>query len=83
MYAKRNIETRCRNHCCRGKAVTYFKCVSVACYPACSAHAPCYVVISGLSGSTTFSILPHKRHGFRGNVAEHKKRVSIFSTNLV
>ena len=34
-------------------------------YPACIAHAPCYIVICGLSGSTVFFHMSHKRHDFR------------------
>jgi hypothetical protein len=36
----------------------------------------------GLSGSTTFSTLSHKRHDFRKNVTEYKICVLIFSTIL-
>ena len=57
MQCTYNIEERSRNHCCRGKAVsiTYSECVLVApSYPACKAHAPYYIVIFGLSGSTIF-----------------------------
>jgi hypothetical protein len=41
---KRNIKARSRNHSCRGKAesIIYSECVSVACYPARKAHAPCF-----------------------------------------
>jgi hypothetical protein len=54
---KRNIEAHARNHCCRGKeiSITYCECVSVSLsYPACKAHAPYYIVICGLCGSTIF-----------------------------
>ena len=53
---KRNIEARSCKHCCRGKAIriTSTECVCSLSYPACNAHAPYYIVICGLSGSTVF-----------------------------
>jgi hypothetical protein len=53
---KRKIEARSRNHCCRGKetSITHSDCVCSLSYPACKAHAPYYIVICGLSGSTIF-----------------------------
>ena len=51
---KRNIETRSRDHCCRGKviSITYSGCMSVALV----IHAKflSHIVIYGLSGSTIF-----------------------------
>jgi hypothetical protein len=49
-------QTRSRNHCCRRIAIsiTYSQCVCSLSYPACKAHAPCYIVICGLSGCTIF-----------------------------
>ena len=53
-------------------------------YPAPTAHAPYYIVICGLSGSTIFfSTLSHKRHDFMEKVTEHKMRVLIFCTTFV
>jgi hypothetical protein len=43
-------------------SITYSECVFVALsYPACNAHAPRYIVIHGLSGSTVFF---HSRKGY-------------------
>jgi hypothetical protein len=56
MY-KRNIKALSRNHSCLRKAIsiTHAECVHVALInPACKAHAPYYIVIRGLSGSTVF-----------------------------
>ena len=56
MY-KRKAEARSRNHCCRVKVIKYYifwVCVCSLSFPACKAHAPDYIVICGLSGSTTF-----------------------------
>ena len=56
---KRNIETRSRNHCCRGKAVsrpvTYSESTSVALVSKHAMRERRYIVTYGLSGSTTFS----------------------------
>jgi hypothetical protein len=57
IYMRRNIEARPRDNCCSGKAIsiTYSECVFVALsYPACNVHAPRFIVIHGLSGSTVF-----------------------------
>ena len=42
-----------------------------------------HVVICGLSGSTIFLTLSHKRHDFRNKVAEHKMCVLIFCTTFI
>ena len=61
-------------------------CVCSLSYPARNAHAPYYIVIRGLSGSTIFfSTLSHKQHEFRRgkNVIERNKVwVSICPTIL-
>ena len=54
---KFNIKVRWRNHCCRVKAksITYSECVFVAIVcQAYKAHAPCYILIYVLFGSTIF-----------------------------
>ena len=52
---KRNNEARSRNHCCRGKSKSVLSvCVCRLVYPACTAHAPYYIVICGLPRSTIF-----------------------------
>ena len=43
----------------------------------------CHIVICGLSGSTIFSTLSHKRSDLRAKVTEHKMCVVIFSTTSV
>jgi len=54
MY-QRNIETRSRNHCCRGKPViTYSEFVCSLSYLACTARAPSYTAVCGLLGSPKF-----------------------------
>ena len=45
-------------------------------------HAPYFIVICDLSGSTTFFHVNHKRQDCRKNVIEHKMCVLIFSTTL-
>jgi hypothetical protein len=46
-----NTELRSRNHCCRGNAISIKLHIL---YPPCNAHAPSYIVIRDLPGSTTF-----------------------------
>jgi len=47
----RNTETRSCNHCCSGKSINVTHCVCVCVYfcslryPACNAHAACFIVI--------------------------------------
>jgi hypothetical protein len=55
MYVEGNTEARSCNSCCLGNAtsIRYSYYERVSC-PACTAHAPCYVVICGLSGFTIF-----------------------------
>jgi len=48
-------------------------------YAAYNVHAPCYIVICGLSGFAVFSTLSYKLHDFRRNVTEHKMCVVILS----
>jgi hypothetical protein len=48
---------------CRVKAacITFSECVCSLSYPACKAHAPYYIVICGMSGSTVvFHIISQK-----------------------
>jgi hypothetical protein len=40
----------------------------------------CFIVISGLCGSTVLLTLYHRRHDFRKNIIEHKMGVVIFAT---
>ena len=60
------------------KYYIFWMCVCSLMYPACNAHAPCYIVICGCLAVQYFSTLSHKRHDFWG-----KKCVLIFSTNFV
>ena len=53
-------------------------------YPACNAHAPCCVVICGLSGPTTFfDIISIKGTIFGKKVTEDKMCVLTFSASLI
>ena len=55
---------------------------SLSC-PECKTRALCYIVVCGLSVSTTFfSTLSHKRYGFRKKVLECKMCVLIFCTTI-
>ena len=78
---QRKIEARPCNHYCSGKSVsiTHSECVCSLSYPASNEHQPHYIVICGLSGSTTFftfsSILftlSHQRYNFRKKVIKHQ-----------
>jgi hypothetical protein len=65
------------SHCCREEAIstTYSVYVCGLTYPACNAHAPNYIVISGLSRCSTFlHIIPLTVRLFEGggDVIEHK-----------
>jgi hypothetical protein len=79
MYVYPNIKKHSRNYCCRGQAirVTYSERVSTALV---IQHAKrmrliiSYTVISGLSGSTYFSIPSHTRHDFRERVIANRMR---------
>jgi len=64
------------------KCYILWVCVCSLRYPACNAHAPCYIVIWGLSDSTIFfPTLFHKRRDFqKKKVIGQRKCVLIFST---
>ena len=66
------------------QSVRYSVCVCNVSYPACKAHAPYYVVICGLSGSTIFSHIINDTifEGGKRKVIEHEVCVLIFSTTL-
>jgi hypothetical protein len=70
------------NHCYSGKAIgvryVLRACVYSLSYPACKAHAPYYIVIFGLSGST----LIYRRTIFCKTVIEHEMFVLSFSAPL-
>jgi len=64
-----NIEARSSNHCCCGKAIsiTYSElCVCSLSYPTCKAHAPYYIVISGLADLTIFFRIVSQTVGLSG-----------------
>ena len=56
MVIYRNAEARSLNHFFRRKAIgtEYSECVCSLNYPAYKVHAPCCIVICGLSGCTIF-----------------------------
>ena len=72
------ILRRSYNHCYIEKAmiITYFE--SVAFVNQHIMHLR-IIVICGLSGSTNFFHISHKRHDYRENVTERKICVLIFS----
>ena len=74
---KRKFEAHSRHHCCRGKAisVTYCECVFVALF---IQHAPYYIVIYDMSGSTKFPAVFHKQRDLREKKIEHTKYVLNF-----
>jgi len=49
-------------------------------YPACTAHAPYYIVVCGLPGSTIYFHNIPKSNIFENKVIEHKTSILIFST---
>ena len=54
---ERNMETRLRQQCCRKnkrEVLKFWVCVCSLSYPACKAHASCYIVACGLSDCTIF-----------------------------
>jgi hypothetical protein len=62
-------------------------CVCSHSYPACEAHAPCCIVICGLSVFTIFLRIISRRArvsgGGGGIVTERKMRVLTFSTTFI
>jgi len=79
-----NIQELSRNHFCSGKAisVTYSKCVFGA---LCVQHAirMRHIAICGLSASTSFFHMSHKRHDFRKHILLIIKCVFWFSIQLL
>jgi len=56
VYVKCNMEALSHNHCSHGNAIS-IKCYECVCshrYPACSAHAPYYIVICSLFSCAIF-----------------------------
>jgi hypothetical protein len=68
-------------------SVTCSECVFVSLrYASCKAHAPCYIVIFGLSGCTTSSHIISNGTifgGRGGGIMEHKMCVVIFCRILL
>jgi hypothetical protein len=64
------------------KCNMFWVCVCGLSYPACKAHAPCYMIICGLCGSAVFFHIIHKHHDFREKMLLNVKCVLIFCTTL-
>jgi len=67
MYGYRNIGASSRNDFCSGKAINIRYCENInlaLVIHHANAHAPCYIAISTLPGSTIFFHSFHKRHFF-------------------
>ena len=86
MYVQHNFETRSCNHCCRGKLICYIFWVYFCSlrYSVCNAHAPCYIVICGLSCFAIYfrTVLYTARIFRKRKVIEHKMCVLICSTTF-
>ena len=62
--------------------ITYSECVCSLRYPACKAHAPHYIVICSLSGSTVFFHIISQTVRLK-KIIEHKMCVLVFSTTFL
>jgi hypothetical protein len=61
----------------------FWVCVCSLSYPAHNAHAPHYIVVCGLFGSSIFLHLSRLQHDFRGEKLQDKKCVFWVSVHLV
>jgi hypothetical protein len=77
---------RSRSRCCLGsKCYIFWVHVRSLSYPACKTHAPCYIVICGMSVCTVlfFFTLFRKRHDFRKKKNLNLKYVFWFSVRFL
>jgi len=84
MYYISDMDLRSRNHYCREKAINiiYSESGFVALVIQEAKHMRRITCHQWRVGSTAFFTLSRKRHDFRKNVIEHKKRVLIFSITV-
>jgi len=68
--------------CLLNKYYIFWLCVCSLSYPACSAHAPCYIPVIPLN-VPHFPTLSYKRHDFRGKKLLNIKCVLISSTAFI
>jgi hypothetical protein len=77
LYGYRNVEELSCNHCCRVEAI-YRMWICSLLNPACTAHAPYYIAICGLSVFHVFHVIWHKPQFSGGGGGELKLKLFFF-----